>query len=77
VQMVSTLCSESKIKRLNPFQVENNKISRDVKDLFLSVRFVSSRAIVISWLGYSLRTSCMSRWGVVLEYSRGLLGLGW
>jgi hypothetical protein len=44
--MVSTLCSESKIKRPSPFQVENNKISRDVKDLFLCVRFVSSRAIV-------------------------------
>jgi hypothetical protein len=24
----------------SPFQVQNNKISRDVKDLFLGVRFV-------------------------------------
>jgi hypothetical protein len=40
--------------------------------LFLGVRFVSRRVIVISWLGCSSRTSCMSRWGVVLEYVMGL-----
>ena len=57
--------------------VENNKISRDVKGLFLGVRFLSSRVIIISWLGCSSRTSCMSRWGVVLEYVSGILGLGW
>jgi hypothetical protein len=45
--------------------------------LLLGVRFVSSRVIVISWLGCSSRTSCMSRWGVVLEYDKSLLGLGW
>jgi hypothetical protein len=56
---------------------KNNKTSRDAKGLFLGVRFVSSRVIVISWLGCSSRTSCMSRWGVVLEYGKSLLGLGW
>jgi hypothetical protein len=55
---------ESKIKSHSIFQI--NKISRDVKGLFLGVRFVSSRVE----LGCSSRTSCMSRWGVVLEESR-------
>ena len=72
--MVSTLCSESKIMSPSLFQVENNKISQDVKGLFLGVR---SRVSVISSLGCSSRTSCMSRWGVVLEYIMSLLGLGW
>ena len=49
----------------NLFQVENNKMSPDVKGLFLGVRFVSSRVIIISWLGCSSRTSCLSRRGVV------------
>ena len=61
MQMVSTLRVGSQIKRSSPFQVGNNKINRDVKGLFLSVRFVSSRVIIISWLGCSSRTSCMSR----------------
>ena len=59
------------------FQVESNKTSRDVKGLFLGVRFVLRRVMVISWLGCSSRTSCMSRWGVVLKYVMGLMGLGW
>jgi hypothetical protein len=62
----------SKIERPSPFQVENNKTSRDVKGLFLGVRFVSSQVIVISWLGWSSMTICMSWWGVVLEYVMGL-----
>ena len=57
------------------FQVESNNTSRDLKDLFLGVRFVLRRVMVISWLGCSSRTSCMSRWGVVLEYVMGLMGL--
>ena len=72
--MVSTLCSGVKIKSHSLFQVENNKISQDVKGLFVGVR---SRVSVISSLGCSSRTSCMSRWGVVLKYVRSLLGLGW
>jgi hypothetical protein len=60
---------ESKIKSRSLFQV--NKISRDVKGLFLGVRSVSSRVE----LGYSSRTSCMSRWGVVLEESRAYWAL--
>jgi hypothetical protein len=60
---------ESKIKSRSLFLV--NKISRDVKDLFLCVRFVSGRVE----LGCSLRTSCMSRWGVVLEESRAYWAL--
>src|SRR3954471_3668376 len=56
----------SKIKR------PSNKTSRDVKGLFLGVRFALHRIMVISWLGCSSRTSCMSRWGVVLEYVMGL-----
>ena len=55
----------------------SNKTRRDVKGLFLGVRFVLRRVMVISWLGCSSRTSCMSRWGVVLEYVMGLMGLGW
>ena len=35
--------------------------------------FVLRRVMVISWLGCSSRTSCMSRWGVVLEYIMGLV----
>jgi len=62
---------DSKIKSHSLFRV--NKISQDVKGLFLDIKFVSSR--VISWLGCSSRTSCMSRWGVVLEYVRDLLDL--
>jgi hypothetical protein len=43
--------------------------------LFLVVRFVVSRIIVISWLGCSSRTSYLSRRGVVLEvYVMGLSG---
>ena len=68
------LMFSSQIKSPSPFQVENNKISQDVKCLFLGVR---SRVSVISSLGCSSRTSCMSRWGVVLEYVMSLLGLGW
>jgi hypothetical protein len=34
----------AKIKSPNPFQSENNEMSRDVKGLFLGVRFVSSQA---------------------------------
>ena len=63
----------SKIKRPSLFQVESNNTSRDVKGLFLGVRFVLRRVMVISWLGCSSRTSCMSRWGVVLEYVMGLM----
>ena len=47
-----------KIKSHSLFQVENNKISQDEKGLFLGVR---SRVSVISLLGCSSRTSCMSR----------------
>ena len=71
---VHLIFRSQKIKSPSPFQVETNKISQDVKGLFLGVR---SRVSVISSLGCSSRTSCMSRWGVVLEYVRGLLGLGW
>ena len=74
IHMCPPYVQKSKIKSHSPFQVENNKISQDVKGLFLGVR---SRVSVISSLGCSSRTSCMSRWGVVLEYVRGLLGLGW
>jgi len=42
----------AKIKSSYLYQVENNKMSR---------------VIVISWLGCSSRTSCLSRKGVVLE----------
>ena len=35
------------IKSPSLFQVENNKISRDVKSLFLGVRFISSRIISV------------------------------
>jgi len=50
-------------------------MSRYVKGLYLGVRFVVSRVIVISWLGCSSRTSCLSRKGVVLEvYVMGLSG---
>ena len=35
------------IKSPSLFQVENNKISRDVKGLFLGVRFISSRSVII------------------------------
>ena len=65
----------SKIKCPSLFQFESNNTSRDVKGLFLGVRFVLRRVMVISWLGCSSRTSCMSRWGVVLEYVMGLMGL--
>ena len=64
----------SKIKCPSLFQVENNKTSRVVKGLFLGVRFVLPRVMVINWLGCSSRTSYMSRWGVVLEYVMGLMG---
>jgi hypothetical protein len=60
----------STIKRPSLFQVESNKTSRDVKGSFLGVRFVLRRVMVC--LGCSSRTSCMSRWGVVLEYVMGL-----
>lgn len=60
----------STIKRPSPFQVESNKTSRDVKGSFLGVRFVLRRVMVC--LGCSSRTSCVSRWGVVLEYVMGL-----
>jgi hypothetical protein len=36
----------AKIKSPNLFQVENNKMSRDVKGSFLGVRSVSSRVII-------------------------------
>jgi hypothetical protein len=36
----------SKIKSRGLIQIHNNKISRDVKDLFLDVGFVSSGVIV-------------------------------
>jgi hypothetical protein len=36
----------SKIKRYSHIQIWNNKISRDVKDLILGVRFVSRGVIV-------------------------------
>jgi hypothetical protein len=63
----------TKIKSPNLFQVESNKMSRDVKGLFLGVRSVSSRVIIISWLGCSSRMSSLSRGGVVLEvYVMGL-----
>ena len=63
----------TKIKSPNPFQVESNKMSRDVKGSFLGVRSVSSRVILIGWLGCSSRTSRLSRRGVVLEaYVMGL-----
>jgi hypothetical protein len=51
----------SKLKSHSLIQVRNNKISRDVKDLFLGVSFVSSGVS----LGCSSRTRCMSRRGVV------------
>ena len=39
----------AKIKSPNLFQVENNILSQDVKGLCLSIRFVSSQVIVMSW----------------------------
>ena len=71
---VHLIFRSQKIKSPSPFQVENNKISQDVKGLFLGVK---SRVSIITTLGCSSRTSCMSRWGVVLEYIMSLLGLGW
>jgi hypothetical protein len=38
----------TKIKSQNLFQVKNNKLSRDIKGLFFSVRFTSSQVIVMS-----------------------------
>jgi hypothetical protein len=55
----------AKIKSPNLFQVENNKLSQDVKGLFSSVRFVSSQVIIMSWLGCSSKTSCLSGRGGV------------
>jgi len=66
----------SQIKCRSPFQDGNNKINRNVKSFFLSVKFVSSQVIIISWLSCSFRTSYMSRWGVVLAYISDLLDLG-
>jgi hypothetical protein len=42
-------------------------MGRDVKGLHLGVRSVLSWIIIISWLGCDLRTSYLSRRGVVLE----------
>jgi hypothetical protein len=54
VQWCPTSIEEAtKIKSPNLFQVDNKKISRDVKGLFLGVSFVVSQLIVISWLGCS------------------------
>jgi hypothetical protein len=39
-------CQGVTIKSLSLFQIKNNQISRDVKDLFLCHRFVWSRVIV-------------------------------
>jgi hypothetical protein len=57
----------AKIKSPNLCRGEDNKMSRDVNGLFLGVRFMLSRVIVMSWLGCSSRTSCLSRRGVLLE----------
>ena len=62
-----TIEEVAKIKSPNLFQVENNKMRRDVKSLFLDVRSILSRLIIISWLGCSSRKSYLSRRGVVLE----------
>jgi hypothetical protein len=43
---LSYLKGSKKVKSRSLIQVWNNKISRDVKDLFLGVRFVSSEVIV-------------------------------
>jgi hypothetical protein len=49
-------------------------MSRDVKGSFLGVKFVFSRGFVVSLLGCSSRTSCLSRRGVVLEDRQGPSG---
>jgi hypothetical protein len=43
---LSYLKGSKKVKSRSLIQVWNNKISRDVKDLFLGVRFVSSEVII-------------------------------
>jgi hypothetical protein len=61
IQCPPSIEEAAKIKSPNLFQVENNKLCRNVKGLFLSVRFVSSQVIIVmSWLGCRSRTSCLS-----------------
>jgi hypothetical protein len=56
---------------LSLFQVENNKISRDVKGLFLGVRFLFRRVVVRLQLEDELHVQV----GCSVRRVKGLLGL--
>jgi hypothetical protein len=64
---------ESKIKSRSLFQV--NKISRDVKSLFLGVRFVSSRVIISVIVKLQLENELHVQVGCSVRRVKGLLGL--
>ena len=64
----------TKIKSPSLFQVENNKISRDVKGLFLGVRFISSRIISVI-IRLQLEDELHVQVGCSVRGVKGLLGL--
>jgi hypothetical protein len=65
----------SKIKSRRLIQVQNNKISRDVKDLFLGVRFVYSEVIVSVIVRLQLEDELHVQVGCSVRGVKGLFGL--
>ena len=63
------------IKSPSLFQVENNKISRDVKGLFLGFRFASSGVIVSVIVRLQLEDELHVQVGCSVRGVKGLLGL--
>jgi hypothetical protein len=64
-----------KLKSPNPFLVENNKTSRDVKDLFLGVTFVSCGVIVSVVVKLQLEDELHVQVGCSVRRVKDLLGL--